>query len=74
MKVSVTKLRENAYTLVDQVLETGQPLTIERRGRKLLLIPEEPVSKFSHLARRPSVIKGDPDDLVDIDWSGEWRP
>ena len=74
MKISVTRLRENVYALLDEVLETGRPLTIERKGRKLLIIPEEPVSKFAHLSRRPSAIVGDPADLVHIDWSGEWKP
>ena len=74
MKVSVTKFRENVYALVDEVLETGHPLTIERKGRKLLLVPEKPVSKFSRLSRRYCAIKGDPEDLVHIDWSNEWKP
>ena len=74
MKVSVTKLRENAYSLVDEVLKTGRPLTIERKGRKLRLIPERPVSKLAGLRRRKSAIKGDPEDLVHMDWSGEWQP
>jgi len=50
---------------VDQVLETGVPVEIERHGKKLLLIPATPVSTLANLKRR-QVIIGDPDDLVDL--------
>lgn len=73
MTVSSTKLRENVYALLDEVLETGTPLEVERKGRKLLILPQDPVSKLSRLRVRPT-IKGDPEDLVHLDWSGEWKP
>lgn len=73
MTVSSTKLRENVYALLDEVLETGTPLEVERKGRKLLILPQNPVSKLSRLRARPT-IKGDPEDLVHLDWSGEWKP
>jgi hypothetical protein len=73
MTVSSTKLRENVYALLDEVLKTGNPLEVERKGRKLLIIPQKPISKLERLTTRPS-IKGDPEDLVHLDWSEEWKP
>lgn len=73
MSISGTKLRQNIYSLLDQVLETGCALEIERKGKKLLIIPEEPVSRLSRLRKRPT-IAGDAEDLVHSDWSGEWKP
>jgi prevent-host-death family protein len=69
--LSVTALRQNIFKVVDQVLETGVPVEIERHGKKLLLIPAAPVSKLANLKRR-EVIIGDPDDLVGLQ-VGEWR-
>jgi hypothetical protein len=31
----------------------------------------EPVDKFDRLIPRPEVIRGDPDELVDLNWAGE---
>ena len=33
MPVTASKLRENIYRILDQVLETGVPVEIERRGK-----------------------------------------
>lgn len=74
MSISASKLRENIYRLLDEVLETGIPLEVERNGRKLTIAPEDPPSRLGTLTRRPDVVVGDPEDLVHVDWSSEWRP
>lgn len=68
-----SKLRQNIYRLLDRVLETGQPLQIKRNGKKLIIAPAEPVSRLAKLPRR-QCLKGDPEALVSIDWSKEWKP
>ena len=73
MSISLTKLREDLYRLVDEVLETGQPLEIHRKGRKLLLMPETPVNKLERLSKRQTLAV-DPESIVHIDWSEEWKP
>lgn len=72
MSVTASHLRANIYKLLDQVLESGQPLEIERRGQKLRIVPVRPSSKLEKLVPRPDAIVGDPDDLVHLDWSAEW--
>jgi hypothetical protein len=42
MVVTASELRMNIYRLLDQVLETGVPLEIERKGRTLQIVAEEP--------------------------------
>jgi antitoxin (DNA-binding transcriptional repressor) of toxin-antitoxin stability system len=76
MKVTVPRLQKNIYQLLDQVLETGVPIEIERRGRTLKIVPaEEPArSKLDRLEPHPGSIVGDPEDLVHLDWSAEWKP
>ena len=73
MTVTTSKLRQNIYQLLDRVIETGQPLEIERKGRKLRITSSEPVSRLARLPKR-ACIKGNPEELVSMDWSGEWKP
>jgi prevent-host-death family protein len=71
---SISKLRANLYQVIDRVLETGEPVVVERRGRRVRLVPEQPGSKLANLRPHPDFIKGDPDDFIHMDWSGEWKP
>ena len=72
MSISASTLRGNIYKLLDQVLATGQPLEIERKGRLLKIIPENQSTKFEKLVRH-TCLQGDPESVVHLDWSGEWR-
>jgi len=74
VSLTVTELRANLYRLIDEVIETGQPLVIERNGHKVVIERSPVESKLARLISRPDFINGDPEDLVHIDWSGEWRP
>jgi hypothetical protein len=73
MKLTASKLRENIYRILDDILETGRPVQIERRGRKLRIVPEEACNKLDNLKAR-SYLLTDPEDLIHLDWSGEWKP
>ena len=66
--VTATELRGNIFNLLDEILESGVPLEIEKNGRKLRITPIEKVDKLANLIYRPDFIKGDPEDLVEIDW------
>lgn len=74
MVVTASKLRGNIYRLLDRVLETGVPIEVERRGQVLRIVPAEPRDKLSRLVRRDGFLRCDPDELVHVDWSGEWQP
>lgn len=74
MAISASKLRSNIYRLLDEVLETGQPLEVERNGKILVIAPEEEQSFWDRLPRHEEYIVGDPDELIHIDWSSEWNP
>ncbi len=73
MAIKTSSLRENIYRILDQVLETGVPVEIERRGRILRIAPAEPRSKLDNLKPRPYLLS-EPEELVHLDWSGEWNP
>lgn len=74
MAISTSELRQNIYRLLDEVLETGVPLEIERKGQRLRIVPADPRSRLDRMVGHPDFIVGDPDELVHIDWSEHWRP
>ena len=74
MGISASELRSNIYKLLDRVLETGEPLEITRKGKLLRIVVEEEGTRMSRLVRREGFVVGDPDELIHLDWSGEWRP
>jgi len=73
MTLRASALRENIYRILDEILETGVPVDIERKGKLLRITAVEPRSKLANLKPRDLIV-GDPEELVHIDWSEEWRP
>lgn len=74
MVVTATELRQNIYRLLDQVLDSGEPLEIERNGRRLRVVPADVPNKLDLLEPHPDFIVGDPENLVHMDWYHEWKP
>lgn len=74
--MTASKLRENIYNVLDQVLKTGVPVEVERRGRRLRIVPVEETrkSKLDRLVPHPEYLRCDPEELVHLDWSSEWKP
>jgi prevent-host-death family protein len=73
MLLTASKLRENIYRILDQVLETGKPVEIRRKGKTVRIVPAEPAPKLGRLAPR-DYLRGDPEAIFHLDWSSEWRP
>ena len=73
MTMSLTHLRANLYKIVDQVIETGVPIEIERNGTLIKLVPVLKKKKLDNLTKHANVLKVDPDEIVHIDWSHEWK-
>ena len=71
-RLSLTKMRSDLYKIMDRVLDTGIPVEIERRGRKIRIVAVAPKSKLDNLVKRPGTIMGDPEEIVHMDWSDEW--
>lgn len=74
--VTPSRLRADIYRILDQVLETGEPVEVQRGSRRLRIVPvaTPPVARLANLQRHPGAIVGDAEDLVEIDWSDAWRP
>ena len=75
MSVTPTQLRANLYKLLDKVLETHQPIEILCKEQivKLVAEPTKSRSKLANLKAHPGTLLGDPDSIVHMDWSGEWK-
>ena len=52
MAVSASALRADIYTLLDRVIETGEPLEIERKGKILRIVSDQPKGWLHKLVRR----------------------
>jgi len=71
-KLSITALRQKLFQVADEVLESGVPVAIERRGRTLLLVAENAGKSRLAALKRRKLIKGAAEQLVDTK-VGEWR-
>ncbi|MCI5124590.1 MAG: type II toxin-antitoxin system Phd/YefM family antitoxin [Candidatus Electrothrix sp. AR5] len=72
MAITASALRGNIYKLLDNVLESGKPLEVERKGARLQIIPKKPISKLSRLTKH-ACIQGNPESIINLDWSDEWN-
>ena len=61
--MSLTALRNQIFKVVDEVIKTGIPVVIERKGHRLKIVLEEKKSKLENLKPHDCII-GNPDELV----------
>lgn len=71
--ITASEVRRNVYRILDEVLATGLPVEILRKGKRLRIVPVEPVGRLDRLVSR-SYLAVEPEELVHLDWSAEWRP
>jgi len=71
MRITASKLRESIYRILDEAIASGVPVEVIRRGTLLKIVPEKRPSKLSRLKKR-SAYRGDPDEIVGMDWLKEW--
>jgi len=72
MVVSATKLRQNLYRILDEILDSGIPVKINRKGEILMIIPEKKKSKLERLTEHKTIV-GDPDSIIKISFDNEWK-
>jgi hypothetical protein len=69
-RITASHLRQNIYRILDEVIETGRPVEIERKGRVVRIEAERQERNiFETLTPHPGSIVGDSEDLVHMDWS-----
>ncbi len=72
MPITATDLRQNLYNILDEIIKTGIPVEINRKGELLKIIPERNSSVFD-LLENHDTINGDAEDIVHMDCSGTWN-
>lgn len=75
MTITPTQLRENIYKILDQVIETQNPIEILRKGQilKLIIEPKKSRGKLANLMAHPGTLSTDPESIVQMDWSSHWE-
>jgi PHD/YefM family antitoxin component YafN of YafNO toxin-antitoxin module len=72
-KLTLTTLRQQIFKIADEVLMTGQPVSIERNGKVLLLCSAVEINKSKSLKlKRRKLISGDAESLHTVK-VGEWH-
>ena len=72
--VTSLDLTRDIDNLLNEISVTGMPIEINWQGKCFRIIPTETTEKKSrldNLIRRPDVIVGNADDLVNISWEHE---
>ena len=72
MRLSSEKLNEDLGHVLDEVLERGTPVEIERKGHIFKIVAEREGNKLDNLEPHDAIV-GDPESIVFIDWSKEWN-
>ncbi|NOQ16795.1 MAG: type II toxin-antitoxin system Phd/YefM family antitoxin [Methyloprofundus sp.] len=73
MSMSLTALRQQLFSVVDQVIATGVPIEIKRNGHIIKIVLDDKKSKLANLVAHDCIV-GDPDELVDLsvqEWDAE---
>ncbi len=68
-EITLTELRRTLFRAVDSVLETGEPVVINRKGRRLVLREEVAVADLSPGERyQRYMAQGVAEDSAPLDW------
>lgn len=70
---NITDTKNDILKILDKVIETGRPVTVERKGKHLIISPSKASSKLEQLEEHLDYIKGEPEAIVHMDWSTEWK-
>ena len=73
MPMSLTALRQQLFKVVDQVIATGVPAEINRKGHVVKIVLDTKKSKLENLVQHDCIV-GDPEELVNLslhEWNEE---
>lgn len=71
MTYTATELRKKIYSVLDSVLETGNPVEIVRNGKHLRIVPEHYARRLDRLDSHDVLIEK-AEDFPDIHWEESW--
>ena len=71
---AIMDIEDSMDAILDQVAETGIPVTVRRKGKTITISCAVNGSKLDRLEEHPGFLQVDPEDVVHTDWSGKWNP
>jgi len=79
MTLTLEQFQKDAQPWLAALKETGESLVLLAGGetyevRRTVPAKEQPIQRDLEAIPKSSSIVGDPEDIVHIDWSSEWRP
>ena len=74
MSITPTDFRKNIFNLLDNLLDTGKVLEINRNGHIFKVVPPKKRKKLDRLIPHKDAVIGNSDDFISMDWSSEWKP
>ncbi len=73
MPITTSKLRQDIYRILDSIIETGEPVEINRNGVILRIVPEKHTFKKLEKLKKRKLTDENSDNFTHIDWSNEWK-
>lgn len=73
MAITAAQFRANLNKLLDEVIETGTPLEVERNGTILRIVPPRKKRDLTKLPRARKIVSGDAESIVHMDWAKNWK-
>ncbi len=73
MAITASKLRENVYRILDNIIQTGKSVEIQRGSSVLTIAPKfKKFQKLSRLRKQKLTLENS-DNFEHIDWYQEWQ-
>lgn len=66
--ITIKQLRTNLCKIIDQVIQTGEPIEIEHKGNIVKIVRDKPKNNLSKLTKHPDTMIGVPEDFVHVNW------
>ena len=63
----------NTEVLLKKIVENNTSIEVQFDKKTIIIALSKDENKLKDLKRHEGCIVGDPEDIVHIDWSGEWR-
>ena len=73
MSITLEEFQKDAAPWLARMKKTGEPLHLVAGPEAFELRPV-PAADLATLLPKRDIISGDPEELVHLDWSSEWRP
>ncbi len=71
MEVTITHLRKNLFSLIEQAVQ-GEPLYFTHHGQRFQIVPEQPRSRLGNLTPL-QIVNPSADDLENEDWKADMQ-